>query len=544
MKLSLLASVLFVLPLAAISQSSPPVAFENLGKEVNSEYSEVRPTISADGNLLYFVVEGHPSNTYSKLSNKAQDIWYSEKGADGKWGQAKQAPKVLNSQKSNAVFWVSPDGNRMLIRGAFDNGKYLGRGFSITEKTEAGWSAPQKLDIRNYEKLSMDAYSGATMANDGKTLLLYFSEEKNSFSNDIYISNLTENNTWTEPKKLDAPISTEEYNEITPFLAADGLTLYFSSDRPGGKGDHDIWMTRRIDDSWRKWTEPVNVSSVNTKKWDAYFTMDAAGEKAYIATAESSLGGTDIASVPLDESLKPKATVLVYGNVYNAKTLQPMGADLYYDIIPGEKNAGNAISDPTDGSYKIVLPYGKRNRLRASATSYFPVLDTIDLTKIGAYREIHRDIYLNPADEYVREKEIRKSIDSLNSGSGGDAGAGGAAIEEGMIVEMKNILFDYNKATLRAECYNDLDKAARLMKANPNMKVELSAHTDNIGGFSYNLKLSEERANSAREYLVSRGIAGDRIVSKGYGEVKPVSTNDTEVGRQQNRRVEFRVLNK
>lgn len=538
MKLFSCVSAILFISMTVKAQDGTVSAFENLGNQVNSTYSEVRPTLSADGNLLYFVVEGHPKNTYSKVSNKAQDIWFSEKGPDGKWGPAKQAPPVLNNQKSNAVFWVSPEGNRMLLRGAYDNGKYAGRGFSMTQKTDTGWSTPQRLNIKNYEKMSMDAYSGATMANDGKTLLLYFSEEKNSFSNDIYLSNLTENNDWTEPVKLGEPISTEEYNEITPFLAADGLTLYFSSDRPGGKGDHDIWMTKRIDDSWRRWTDPVNVSSVNTKKWDAYFAIDATGEKAYIATAENSLGGTDIASVPLDESLRPKATVLVYGNVYNAKTSQPMGADLYYDIIPGEKNAGNAISDPTDGSYKIVLPYGKRNRLRASAENYFPVLDTIDLTKIGAYREIHRDIYLNPADEYVREKEIRRSIDSLN-GSNGEV-----TIEEGMIVEMKNILFDYKKATLRAECYNDLDKAARLMKAKPDMKIELSAHTDNIGGFSYNMRLSEERASSAREYLISRGIASDRILSKGYGEVKPVATNDTEVGRQLNRRVEFRVLGK
>lgn len=534
MKLSCLALACLLFSGAVMAQNETPSVFENLGNQVNTTYSEVRPTISADGNLLYFVVEGHPKNTYSKLSNKAQDIWYSEKGADGKWGPAKQAPPVLNNQKSNAVFWVSPEGNRMLLRGAYNNGKYAGRGFSMTEKTDTGWSAPQMLKIKNYEKMSMDAYSGATMANDGKTLLLYFSEEKNSFSNDIYISTLTGNNDWTEPKKLDEPISTELYNEITPFLAADGLTLYFSSDRPGGKGDHDIWMVKRMDDSWTRWTDPVNVSSVNTKKWDAYFTIDATGERAYIATGENSFGGTDIASVPLDEKDRPRATVLVYGNVYNAKTAQPMGADLYYDIIPGEKNAGNALSNPTDGSYKIVLPYGKINRLRASADNYFPVMDTIDLRKMGAYREIHRDIYLNPADEYVREKEIRKSIDSLNNSN--------EPIEEGMIVDMKNILFDYNKATLRSECYNDLDKAARLMKANPNMKVELSAHTDNVGGFNYNIKLSEERASSAKEYLVSRGIASDRIISKGYGEVKPVATNDTEAGRQQNRRVEFRVL--
>jgi len=512
-----------------------PTNFENLGKNVNTVYSEVRPTISADGNLLYFVVEGHPENTYSKLSNKAQDIWYSEKAADGKWAPAKRASSILNCQKSNGVFWVSPDGNRLLLRGAFDNGKYLGRGFSFTQKSDTGWTAPQKLNIRNYEKMSQDAYSGATLSNDGKTLLLYFSEEKNSFSNDIYVSFLTENNDWTEPMKIGEPVSSEEYNEITPFIAADGATMYFSSDRPGGKGNNDIWMCKRLDDSWKRWSDPVNVTSVNTSKWDAYFTVDAAGETAFISSSESSIGGTDIASVILDEKDRPNTSVLVYGQVFNARTGAPMGADLYYDIIPGEKNAGNAVSNPTDGSYKITLPYGKKNRLRASSSGYFPVMDTVDLSSAGSYREIHRDIYLNPADEYAKEKEVRKDIESIKEEE---------VPEAGTIVNLSNILFDYKKAILKADGYNDLDKAAKIMKANPSMKIELSAHTDNIGGFDYNVKLSEERANAALQYLLSRGIEAGRIVSKGYGEVKPVAKNDSEEGRQLNRRVEIRILDK
>src|SRR6478609_11661756 len=97
---------------------------ENLGNLVNTTYHEVRPTISSDGKILYFVVEGNPANNMSKSDKKAQDIWYSELGADGKWGQAVHAAAPLNDQKENAVFWVAPDGNRLLIRGAYENGKF------------------------------------------------------------------------------------------------------------------------------------------------------------------------------------------------------------------------------------------------------------------------------------------------------------------------------------------------------------------------------------------------------------------------------------
>jgi len=593
--------ILLIVAIASsyIGMGQIAVPFQNLDSNVNSIYSEVRPTVSADGKILYFVVEGHPKNTKSKVSNKAQDIWFSEKGADGKWGQAKQAPSSLNNQKSNAVFWVSPDGNRLLIRGAYDSGKYVGRGISMTNKVDTGWAPAQKLNIQNYGKMSQDAYSGATMSNDGKTLLLYLSEEKNSYTNDLYVSFLTENNDWTQPKSLGADINSEDYNEITPFLAADGITLYYSSDRPGGKGSQDIWMSKRIDDSWTRWSEPMNVQSVNTSKWDAYFAIDANGENAYIATSQNSIGGTDIASVPLEEKERPKPVVLVYGKIFNADTKQPMSAKLYYDLVPGEENEGNAISSPEDGSYKIVLAYGKMHQIRASEDNFFPMLDTVDFTSVGSYKEVHRDIYLNPADRYASKNEERINIDSIEIDiddnanglkedsntkvidsdgntkevatnedknvadvAGNQKGADlngktkkvklGAEIvsskgnkiilKEGAIVSMDNILFDFNKAILRAESYKQLDKAAKILKAYPNMAIELSAHTDNVGGYNYNIKLSEERAYSAREYLLSKGIEGARIQPKGYGEVKPIATNNNEAGRQQNRRVEFRIL--
>ena len=245
----------FVCILAGNSYAQTEV--ENLGKQVNSAFAEVRPTISADGKLLYFVVEGNPQNTLFKSDKRAQDIWYAEL-ENGTWGAAKHAATPLNDQKENAVFWVSPEGNRILIRGSYVNGKYAGRGISICNKSaDGGWSKPEKLNIRGYDKMSHDDYSGAFLSNDGKTLLLYFSEEKNSLSNDIYVSRLTENNDWSQPESLGETISTCDYDEISRSLAADNITLYFSSDRPGGQGEHDIWMSKRLDDSWKKWSDSL-----------------------------------------------------------------------------------------------------------------------------------------------------------------------------------------------------------------------------------------------------------------------------------------------
>ena len=516
---------------------------ENLGNKVNSSYSEARPIISADGKILYFIVEGNPKN--KSVGKYGQDVWFSELAEDGSWGQATQAGAPLNQvSRNNGVFWVSPEGNRVLLRGAYENGKYVGKGFSLSNKTESGWSAPQRLKIKGYEQMSQDAYSGATMANDGKTLFLYFSEEKNSNLNDIYVSLLNQDtDEWSAPIKLGDNINTVDYDEISPFLAADGVTLYFSSDRPGGKGDHDIWMTRRTDNTWKHWSEPVNMGGdINSAAWDAYFSLDAKAEYGYFSTSTKLGEQTDLYKTKLSPDQKPESVVLIYGKVYNAVTKEPMDAKLFYDAIPGETPEGNAISN-TDGVYKVTIPYGKKYSLRASADKFFSVIDTMDFEKVGPYMEMHRDLYLTPVvtDSLLNLDSngnvIRTDLDSLED-------IDPSKVVEGQILASHDLLFDYAKSIIRSDSYKELDKIARLMKKNSKMVIELSAHTDAIGGYSANLKLSDDRANSARQYLLSKGIDGSRITAKGYGETTPVGDNTSEEGRQLNRRVEFRVLKK
>ena len=537
---------LLILTLASISSMNvfAQPAYENLGAKVNSPYSEIRPTISADGKYLYYVVEGNPKNTSYKTDKLAQDIWYTELDESGNWSQAQQAGSPVNSNKDNAIFWVSPDGNRILIRGAFDNGKYVGRGFSFCNKTEFGWSNPQQLKISGFKRMAVDAYIGASMANDGKTLFLYFSEEKNSFLNDLYVSKLNEDTeTWSSPVKLGNNISMDDYDEISPFLSSDMTTLYFSSNRPGGKGDYDIWMTKRLDDNWRTWSEPVNMGdSVNSMGWDAYFSVDARGEYGYLSTTTKSTGGTDLVKIKLGENQKPKNVAMIYGKVYNGKTKEPMDAKLFYDLVPGETSEGNAIATP-DGKYKVTLPYGKKYSIRASADKFFSVIDTLDLTAADSYKELHRDLYLYPVIDDNNESkdsaynEVRSDLDDVINTNIDN-------LKVGQILTSKNILFDFNKSILRADSYEELEKVAKIMKANPNLVIEVSAHTDAVGSYSQNLALSEDRAYAAKQYLISKGINAERLASKGYGETTPVASNQTDGGRQLNRRVEFRILKK
>jgi OmpA-OmpF porin, OOP family len=492
------------------------IKIENLGPLINSDHPESRPTISADGNILFFIRENDPANTkYNSVPN-SQDIWYAFRDSTtGKWSEAMHMEYPLNTYFYNAVFWISPDNNRILIRNAFVNGDYAGNGVSMCYlKKNGAWSKPNMLQIKNFETLNRGRQYGASMAHDGQTLLLYMSEEKGGENNDLYVSHLQSDGTWSEPKSLGKKINFPKYNEMTPYLASDGVTLYFSSDRPGGLGDNDIWMAKRLDNSWQKWTDPVNLGSpINTADFDAFFTLDAGGEYAYMTTHADTYGESDIVRVKLLEKEKPNPVVLVSGNVYNKKTNKPLSASLVYETLPDGEVAGNAISGADDGSFKIVLPYNKNYSIHASADKFFAISENLNLDSLvkAGYKEIHKDLYLVP-------------------------------IEVGQTVRLNNVFFDFDKWNLRPESFVELDRVVKLLNDNPSIEIEMGAHTDSRGSDEYNLKLSENRAKSVMDYIISKGISPARITSKGYGESMPVATNDTDEGRQLNRRVEFKIV--
>ncbi|HXH17555.1 MAG TPA: OmpA family protein, partial [Chitinophagales bacterium] len=212
--------------------------------------------------------------------------------------------------------------------------------------------------------------------------------------------------------------------------------------------------------------------------------------------------------------IRPNPVMLVYGTVFNKKTLKPIGnADVEYETLPGGEEAGIARSEPDNGSYKIVLPYGKLYGILAKADGYISVSDNLDLTQVAEYQEIQKDLYLAP-------------------------------IEVGEIVRLNNIFFDYDKATLRPESFPELDRVVAFLRENQKVEIELSGHTDHRGSDNYNLVLSQNRAKAVVDYIIRHGIDASRLIAKGYGETKPVASNDTEEGMQLNRRVEFEILKK
>jgi OOP family OmpA-OmpF porin len=498
------------------------VKVENLGAVINTEHPEMRPTISADGNLLFFIRQNDPKNIQYNTVPNSQDIWYSTRDTAGKWAPAKHLSDKVNASQYNAVYWISPDMNTILLKGAFTDGQYLGTGLSMIHKRrDNSWTNAEMLKIIDFNKYtSVTAQIGASMGHDGRTLLFYMSNKKENYNNQLYVSFLQKNDVWTAPKNLGKKINLSDYNQMSPFIAADGVTLYFSSDRPGGLGEMDIWMTKRLDESWTKWSDPVNLGApINTEGSEAFFTLDAGGEYAYLTSSDGAYGASDIVRVKLLEKEKPDPVVLVSGNVYNAKTKEPLSASLIYETLPDGTTAGTGTSSPSDGSFKIVLPYDKNYSIRASADKFFSISENLNLDsliKVG-YKEIHKDLYLAP-------------------------------IEVGQVFRLNNVFFDFDKFSLRPESFVELDRVVKFLNDYPNVVIEMSAHTDSKGADDYNMTLSDNRARSVMEYILSKGIATERITSHGYGETKPVAPNanadgsDNPEGRQLNRRVEFTML--
>lgn len=521
---------------------------EQLGSAINTEFNELNPIISPDDKTLYFARVSHPSNSFG--TKGSQDVWYSEKRDDGNWTIARRMPNTINKYQYNDLFSITPDGNKILISGVYHNGRRENEvGISMCKRTKTGWSEPEQIVIPKFDDICKGQYLTACLSNDGKTLILAFSEKKNSKEDNLYVCFLGRDGKWSKPESLGPDINTGS-TETTPFLASDNYTLYFASDRKdGGLGGTDIWVAKRKDRSWTKWSKPVNMGDkVNTDANEYSFSVAASGEYAYVSTKKNSVGKGDIVRFKLreakkeepvvagvqtstnrsteqknldnggtpvdDNSLAPTPVVIISGRVLDSKTGKPIpDAKIFYKALP-TGDEGEAYTNPATGEWKIVLPYGAKYSYRAEAKEFIGIEKFIDLTQIKEYKEIKNDIITI------------------------------APIEVGVDVPLNNIFFEYAKATLRPDSYPELDRISDTMKENPNLVIEVQGHTDNVGSNESNLKLSQDRAEAVRKYLLSKKIQAARVTSVGYGETKPIATNDTEDGRAQNRRVQLAIVRK
>ena len=479
----------------------------NLGTAINSANKEVAPVISPDNKLLYFTRDS-PEN----VGGKNQDIWFSEIDSSGNFSKAKNLGSPINNERNNYASALTPDGQTMLVGNIYsEEGTSSGNGLSITKKIGNKWSYPEKINIRNYNNRGL--YTSAYLGNDAKTLLIAITRDDTHGGEDIYVCFQDKNGNWTQPLNLGPKINTAS-DEYTPFIASDLTTLYFTSEGLPGFGVGDIYMSKRLDNTWKNWSDPVNLGpSFNTSLSDFYFTIPASGEYAYYVSATHAIGATDIFRIRLPKELQPNPVVLVKGRVLNAKTKAPIAGQIHYETLPQGEDKGVATAETFSGKYKIVLPPGSLYGFRASHPGFISVNDNIDLKKIDKYHEIEKDLYLVP-------------------------------VEVGQIVRINNLFFESNKSGLTEASFPELNRLAETLLKNHDVYIEIGGHTDDIGSDEDNKKLSQERATKVLNYLFSRGVEFYRMQAKGYGETVPLAPNSSEENRFMNRRVEFKIMKK
>lgn len=482
---------------------------ENLGSNVNTVHTEKHPVIAHDGKTIYFIREGDERNIGE--DKEKEDIWYTELTESGEWGEAKNLGAPVNNNSHNGIISIAPDNSYMIVKHVYDeNGDYKEPGFSISYREKNGWTLPKKLQIDNYYN---DAkYVESSMSPDGNVLIFAIERKDSNGEKDIYFSKKKPDGSFAEPINCGSVINTFA-DEIGPFMAADGITMYYASEGLPGYGSADIYMTRRLDDSWTNWSAPVNLGpAINTSGWDAYFSTDSKGKFAYMVSTENSIGSLDVFKIELPEKARPIPLALIKGTVYNSKTNEPMLAEITYSVIANDSLLGTIYTNPTDGKFSMVLKGGFHYSISANYAGYIGERINIDLTVLEEPIEKEVTLFLKP-------------------------------IEKDQSIKLNNIFFEENSSELHYLSKAELHHVYNLMKEYPKMRILIGGHAMKSDGDpkAYK-KLSEDRAKEVYKFLVKMGIDKKRLEFKGFGSDKPMGDVNTGAGNAQNRSVDFTIL--
>lgn len=481
-----------------------------LSPTINTPRDESAPVLSADGRQLFFWRLDDP------MGFGAQDIFYAQwEDSLGDFGLPIHLGTSLNDPRGNIPFGITPDGQYLLVYKEFKNPRNsceLGLARRLSGDL---WIPSVQLRIQNFHSESGSSLTAA-LGWDGRTLLLSMRRPGSLGGEDLYVSFYDpEQKIWSEPLHLGSTVNTPG-DEITPFLAPDGVSLYFSTNsRPDSKG-MDIYLTRRLDDTWKHWSPPQRLPEpINSDADDYYFKFAATrAEVAYFVSNDSAAKlGKQIYRAPLPPAFQPKPSVIVKGRVLEQNTNRPIGgAELRYYDLTERRLEGTAISAEETGAYQILLPTGTLYGVIVQNPGYFSISEQIDLRQASkTSMSISKDITVAP-------------------------------LLLGQIIRLNGLFFASGDSTLSPESLLELERLAWLLSERLTMRIEITGHTDSTGTFERNKALSLSRARAVAQYLLGRGISEDRLTVQGLGPTQPIADNRTPEGRALNRRVEFRIL--
>ena len=514
------------------------VIISNLGKGINSPYDEYAPVFAPYDSIVYFTSR-RPSK-FNKHRNRYvnndyyEDIYYTSYKL-GKWHPAALFVKRINTWGNDAIIAIDPHGNQMIIRRGTGKGT-----FYITSRKDIDrWKRPREVIHKINRKYNFE--STLTFSHDSNYVYFVSDRPGGKGGKDIWYTRRDPILGWTRPKNLGDVINTP-YDEEGVFLTQNDSVLYFSSKGHNSMGGYDIFRSYRLPDG--RWSEPENLGyGINTPGDDVFIFVNKDGRTGYFTsnTQDSSYGGYDIFEFffytpkplltedskdqliaflarPVNEiTLEPPVPIkmmrltVVKGVVTEYGTNKPLDATIEIVDNSTQKVIQKIKTNATTGEYMVMLPSGKDYGMSVNAPGHMFYSENFNIPATQGYQEIVKNVQLMPMDP-------------------------------GSKVVLRNVFFDFNSATLKPESYPELNRLAKILKQYPGIVVEISGHTDNIGSFQYNMKLSKRRAEAVVQYLIAQGVPPESLVAKGYGPTKPIAPNTTEEGRALNRRVEAKVL--
>ncbi|MBU3659144.1 MAG: hypothetical protein FGM14_04705 [Flavobacteriales bacterium] len=493
---------------ASLKLTPEKVEINNLGNGINGVEADYFPSVTADESMLLFT-STREGSTGGKNSEGAydEDLWYSMKTQDGKWSAPQNFGTPVNTKNNNGIASFTGDG-QFVVCGRCNEPDGYGScdiyGATLTGNT---WNKPINLGSVINSK-SWDAQ--VSVSADGKTLVWSSNREGGYGDQDLWMSKKDEKGIWTQAKNLGSVINTEG-NEYSPFLHPDGKTLYFSSNFHSPRiGGIDIYKSTLNENG--TWSKPENLGyPINTEKNDLYFVQTPSGLKGYFASdREGGLGLYDIYEIVYPQE-KKSSLITFIGNVIDEESSIPLEANVKIEDVDSSSLVGEYVSNSSTGKFVVILTPGRNYSMTVSKNGYLFYSENFNVLDTTEFKEIKKDVLLQK-------------------------------IKEGKKIVLNNIFFQTGKSELTESSALEISKLYDLLMQNPSINVEISGHTDNVGGDAENLKLSFDRAKVVVETLVAKGIPANRLVAKGYGKTQPIAPNDTPENKQLNRRTEFKIL--
>ncbi len=493
----------------AIRGIQHPVPFDpvNLGPSINSPLDEYWPSLTADEQTIVFtvLVPGRYLRMRDFEQQDYQEDFYISHKTDTGWAMRQPLGEPINSRLNEGAQSLSADGKVMFFT-ACNRPDGMGRcDIYRSDKLHSGWSNPANvgppIDSRNWE-------AQPSISADGKTLWFVSNRPGGQGNMDIWYSHF-ENGRWSIPVNAGSKINTPG-NEMSPFIHNDDQTLYFSSDGHPGYGGFDLFITRKQADS--TWSEPMNLGyPINTYNDEIGLFVNAEGDKGYFSTDREEGRGKDIYSFMLYDSIRPHFVTYMKGKVYDAANKRPLRAHILLVDLQKNEVVMDAMSGK-DGYFLVCIPTNRDYALNVSRDGYLFYSDHFPL------KGVHRI-----EKPYIKDVPLKP-------------------IRVGEVMVLKNIFFEFDSYELKPESISELEYLRDLLVKNPGLRIEIGGHTDSKGSNQYNMDLSKQRARVVYQYLIDHGIDKSRLTYKGYGETRPVSTNATEEGRAANRRTEIRII--